>query len=93
MSAVVACSSPPPRSPAQSAADADTAARVQAAFAADSSLFSRDIVVSVYDGVVNLSGFAWSNADIETAERVAGSVASVKRVNNQIGLESAQVGR
>jgi osmotically-inducible protein OsmY len=66
---------------------------VRAAFAADSSLFSRDIVVSVNDGVVDLSGFAWSNDDIETAGRVAGSVTSVKRVNNQIDLESAQVGR
>lgn len=93
VSAIVACSTPPPRSPAQRAADADTAARVRTALAADPNLFARDIVVSVDGGVVNLSGLAWSDDDIQSAGRVAGSVLGVKSVNNQIGLESAQVGR
>jgi osmotically-inducible protein OsmY len=66
---------------------------VQAALAADQDLFARDIVVSVQDGVVNLSGLAWSDDDIQTAGRIAGSIVGVKAVNNQIGLESAQVGR
>jgi osmotically-inducible protein OsmY len=91
--ALVACSTPPPSSPAQRAADAATTARVQAALAAAPNLFSRDIVVSVQDGVVNLSGMAWSDDDIQTAGRVAGSVPGVKRVDNQVGLESAEVGR
>jgi osmotically-inducible protein OsmY len=90
---MVACSTAPPRSPAQRAADTATAARVQAALAAEPNLFSRDIVVSVQDGMVNLSGMAWSDDDIQTAGRVASSVAGVKGVNNQVGLESAQVGR
>ena len=91
--ALVACSTAPPSSPAQSAADTATAARVQAALAAQPNLFSRDIVVSVHDGMVNLSGMAWSDDDIQTAGRVAGAVPGVKGVNNQVGLESAQVGR
>lgn len=66
---------------------------MQPALVAEQVLFARDIVVSVQDGVVNLSGFAKSDDDIQTAERVAGSVLDVKSVNNQIGLESAQVGR
>lgn len=93
MYGIVACSTPAPRSPVQRAADADTAAEVQAALAADQDLFARDIVVSVQDGVVNLSGFAWSDDDIQTAGHIAGSIEGVKGVNNQIGLESAQVGR
>jgi len=74
-------------------ADAATAARVQAALAADPNLFARDIVVSVDDGVVNLSGLAWSEDDILTAGRLAASIPGVKGVNNQVGLEGAQVGR
>jgi len=89
----VACTTPPPRSAAQQAADAATASRVQAALAADSNLFSRDIVVTVADGVVNLSGLAWSDDDIQTAGRIARSVSGVKGVNNQVELESSQFGR
>jgi osmotically-inducible protein OsmY len=91
--ALVACSTAPPRSPAQRTTDAATAARVQAALAAEPNLFAKDIVVSVQDGEVNLSGMAWSDGDIQTAGRVAGSVAGVKGVDNHVGLESAQVGR
>jgi osmotically-inducible protein OsmY len=90
---LAACSTAPPTSPAQRAADAATAARVQAALAAEPNLFAKDIVVSVQDDVVTLSGMAWSDDDIQTAGRVAGSVPGVKGVNNQVGLESAQVGR
>ena len=90
---IVACSTSPPSSPAHSAADAATATRVQAALAAQPKLFARDIVVSVNDGVVNLSGMAWSDDDIETAQRVASAVPGVKSVNNQISLESSQFGR
>jgi osmotically-inducible protein OsmY len=93
MFGIVACSTPAPKSPEQRLTDADTAAEVQAALAADQDLFARDIVVSVQDGVVSLSGFAWSDDDIQKAGRIAGSIEGVKAVNNQIGLESAQVGR
>jgi hypothetical protein len=80
---IVACYTSPPRSPAQRAADSATAARVQVALASEPSLFARDIVVSVEDGVVNLSGMAWSDDDIETAEPVASAIPGVKSVNNQ----------
>ena len=74
---IAACSAPLPRSPVQRAADVDTAAEVQAALAADQNLFGRDIVVSVQDGVVNLSGLAWSDDDTQTAGRIAGSIVGV----------------
>jgi len=90
---IVACSTSPPSSPVQRAADAATATRVEAALAAQTQLFARDIVVSVNDGVVNLSGMAWSSDDIETAQRVARAVPGVKSVSNQISLESSQFGR
>lgn len=90
---IMACASEPPRSAAQRQADDATTARVQAALAAQPDLYTKDIVVSVYDGVVKLSGMAWSNDAIVTAGRVAGAVPGVKSVNNEVGLESAAVGR
>jgi hypothetical protein len=90
---VMACASQPPRTAAQREADAATTARVQAALAAQTDLYSKDIVVSVYDGVVNLSGMAWSSDAIYTAGHIAGAVAGVKSVNNQIAVESSQFGR
>lgn len=89
----MACTTEPPRTAAQSEADAATTTRVQAALAAQPDLYSKDIVVSVYDGVVNLSGMAWSNEAIVTAGRIAGAVPGVKSVNSQIGIEGAQIGR
>jgi hypothetical protein len=49
---------------------------------------ARDIVASDQDGVINLSGMAWSDDDIRTAPRVSGSVPDGKGANDQIGLKS-----
>jgi osmotically-inducible protein OsmY len=90
---LLACASAPPRSTAQREADEATAARVQAALAAQQDLDSKQMVVSVYDGVVKLSGLAWSTDAIYTAARVAGAVPGVKSVTNELSLESSQFGR
>jgi len=92
--AVLACAtSEPPRSAAQREADEATTARVQAALAAQQDLDSKQMVVSTYDGVVKLSGLAWSTDAIYTAARVAGAVPGVKSVTNELSLESSQFGR
>ena len=90
---VLACASEPPRSTAQREADEATAARVQAALAAKQDLDAKQIVVSVYDGVVKLSGMVWSTDALYTAAQVAGAVPGVKSVSNQLSLESSQFGR
>lgn len=91
---VLACAtSEPPRSTAQREADEATTARVQAALAAKQDLDAKQIVVSVYDGVVKLSGMVWSTDALYTAAQVAGAVPGVKSVSNQLSLESSQFGR
>ena len=91
---VLACAtSEPPRSTAQREADEATTARVQAALAAKQDLDAKQIVVSVYDGVVKLSGMVWSTDALYTAAQVAGAVPGVKSVSNQLTLESSQFGR
>jgi len=83
----------PPTSPAQRAADEAAAARVQAALTAQADLYSKDITVSVVNGVATLGGMAWSTGDIETAASVVRAVPGITRVINQISTERSQVGR
>jgi osmotically-inducible protein OsmY len=83
----------PPATPAQRAADEAAAARVQAALTAQPDLYSKDITVSVVNGVATLGGMAWSTGDIETAGSVARAVPGITRVINQINTEQSQVGR
>ena len=83
----------PPRSPAQQAADEAAVARVEAALTAQPDLYSKDITVSVVNGVATLGGMAWSTGDIETAGSVARAVPGITRVINQISTERSQVGR
>ena len=82
-----------PTSPAQRAADEAAAARVQAALTAQADLYSKDITVSVVNGVATLGGMAWSTGDIETAASVVRAVPGITRVINQISTERSQVGR
>ena len=83
----------PPTSPEQGAADEAAAARVQAALTAQPDLYSKDITVSVVNGVATLGGMAWSTGDIETAASVVRAVPGITRVINQISTERSQVGR
>jgi osmotically-inducible protein OsmY len=83
---VVACSTSPPRSEAERAADAASASRVEAALDADPKIYARHIDVSVIRGVVHLGGFVWSDDDYLFARNDAAAVPGVTTVVNQMEL-------
>lgn len=84
---MAACASGPPKSEAQQAADMVLAGRVEKALNSDQELYARHIIVRADDGVVRLSGFVWEPPDIESAERIAGSVDGVVKVVNALELQ------
>jgi osmotically-inducible protein OsmY len=61
--------------------------KVKAAIFNEPSLKSAEINVETFKGVVQLSGFVNSEADIETAVRVARSVKGVTSVKNDMTLK------
>lgn len=75
-----ACSTAPPRSPAQTESDRALADRVYAALDADPTYFYRHIDVRVEDGVADLSGYVWSTEAIYRARQIARQVSGVRRV-------------
>ena len=83
----VGCSSGPHRTEAERQSDKETADRVQAALSADQELYSRHINVHANSGVVRLSGYVWTQPDLEEARRVAESVEGVSRVVDDLELE------
>jgi osmotically-inducible protein OsmY len=83
---VVACSTTPPRTTAERAADAELADRVQAALLADPDIYARHIDVKVDRGVVHLGGYVWEPDDFQTARRDASSVPGVNTVIAQMDL-------
>jgi osmotically-inducible protein OsmY len=83
---VVACSTSPPRTEAERAADAAAAARVEATLDADPKIFARHIDVTVIRGVVHLGGYVWSDYDFLIARNDAASVPGVTTVVNQMEL-------
>lgn len=60
--------------------------RVKAAIINDSTLTSSEINVETFKSVVQLSGFVSSQADIDTAVRLARNVAGVQSVTNSMRL-------
>ena len=61
--------------------------KVKAAFVNESTLSSAEINVESFKGVVQLSGFVNSNADITKAVSVARSISGVKSVKNDMRLK------
>jgi BON domain len=61
--------------------------KVKAAVFSEPSLKSAEINVETFKGVVQLSGFVSSRADINKAVEVAGSVQGVKSVKNDMRLK------
>jgi hyperosmotically inducible periplasmic protein len=68
--------------------DAALAARVKQALAADPVLKSLPVSVATYRGVVQLSGYVDSDAQIQTAFAVARGVQGVQSVSNDLQLRS-----
>jgi len=61
--------------------------KVKAAFLREPTLKSAEINVETFKGIVQLSGFVSSQADINTAVKLARSVAGVKSVQNDMKLK------
>ena len=86
VSAVTACSTTPPRTAAERAADAELAALVQSALHADRAIYSPHIDVEVKRGEVHLKGFVYSDTERQLAQSDAESVPGVQTVDMEIGL-------
>ena len=67
--------------------DSTITTKVKSAIFNEASLKVLKINVETYNSVVQLSGFADSNADISTASKVAQSVTGVKSVKNDMRLK------
>jgi len=69
--------------------DSIVTSKVKAAVFSEPSLKSAEINVETFKGVVQLSGFVESQADIDKALEVARSVKGVTSVKNDMRLKSA----
>jgi len=69
--------------------DATITGKVKAALVKDSDVKAKDINVETFKGVVQLSGFADSQAEINKAVQVARDTKGVKSVKNDIRLKSS----
>lgn len=70
--------------------DATITTRVKAALAGDSEVKAREVNVETYTGVVQLSGFVDSQAEIRRAVEIARDVPGVKSVRNDIQIKPAR---
>lgn len=69
--------------------DGTIAASVKAQLVAEKGIPSTDINVEVYKGVVLLSGFVTAQAQKDAAGKIAGGVANVSKVRNEIAVHDA----
>jgi len=67
--------------------DSVITAKVKSAIFSDSTLKANEINVERFKGVVQLSGFVRSQADIDQAIKVARGVAGVKSVKNNMRIK------
>ena len=67
--------------------DSVITAKVKTAILSDSALKVNEINVETFKGVVQLSGFVRSQADIDKAVQVARGVAGVKSVKNDMRIK------
>ena len=67
--------------------DSVITAKVKSAILADSTLKVNEINVETFKGVVQLSGFVRSQADIDKAVQVARGVTGVKSVKNDMRIK------
>ncbi|MCE9568958.1 MAG: BON domain-containing protein [Rhodocyclales bacterium] len=70
--------------------DATITAKVKAAVLGDAALKSTEINVETYKGIVQLTGFVRSRADIDKAVQVAKAVKGVTSVKNDMIVKGQQ---
>jgi hyperosmotically inducible periplasmic protein len=68
--------------------DAWITTKVKAAFVEDPAVKALDIKVDTFKGVVQLSGFANSSAEMQRAAEIARGIKGVKSVKNDVRLKS-----
>ena len=66
--------------------DSTIATKIKSKFVADKTVEASDIKVTVFEGTVQLSGFAKSTAEVTRAEQIARDTSGVKSVKNDIRL-------
>ncbi|HJV28607.1 MAG TPA: BON domain-containing protein [Aromatoleum sp.] len=89
--AVGACSaSPNKESTGEYLDDSVITTKVKSAFVADKTVKALDIKVETFKGVVQLSGFANTQTEIDRAVELARGVKGVESVRNDIQLKSRQ---
>ena len=89
---LAACANQPPGTdhPAESGSDAALSAKVKAAIATDvGARAAASLNVETYGGVVELSGFAVSEAQASRAAQAAKKVQGVRSVRNEIRVKSS----
>ena len=85
---IVACSSTKKQeSTGEYVDDTVITTRVKAAIIKEDTLKVSEINVETFKGVVQLSGFVQSQADINTAVRIASEIGGVKSVKNDMRLK------
>ncbi len=88
LTGLTACQSTPTQeSTGQYMDDTGITTKVKAAIFNESTLKSAEINVETFKGVVQLSGFVGSQADIATAVRVTQGVGGVRSVRNDMRLK------
>ena len=87
--AVSACAPTATRSPADvKSTDSDITANIKAATKSESALDGSAMDVSTSKGVVHLSGFVTSHAQVVTATDIARSIAGVTAVENDVMVKT-----
>src|SRR5688572_29290026 len=87
---LAACAGPQKVDPPETGSDAALSARVKAAIATDvGARAAASLNVSTYGGVVELSGFADSEAQASRAAQAAKKVQGVRSVKNEIRIKSS----
>lgn len=86
---ITACASTPGKeSTGEYIDDSVITTKVKAAFVEDKMVDAGDISVETYKGIVQLSGFAKSDAQRSQAVEIAAKVKGVKSVKNDIRIKS-----
>lgn len=87
---LAACGGSPTReSTGEYVDDSVITTKVKSAFIQDKDVKATDIKVETFKGVVQLSGFVASRAEVEKASQVASQVPGVKAVRNDIRLKAS----
>lgn len=90
MCGIAACATNP-KTAEQRADDRNLVERVEAQFTADPTLYSRHITVRADNGVVTLSGYAWTPEELMAAADDAQRVSGVTKVVNNIEVDRGAI--